>query len=335
MTTSGVKVLRKVQLGRQASAHTAVPATTVWRGPAIMPSDDDTHVMPEENIGFSSKTTRSYSPSKYASLVFPTTEATFQGIQHVLEGGVKTVTPVADGVGTGFVNAYPLPSGDVNATKLYTIEGGDNKTVEEIEDAFVVDFELSGKKNESWMLTSSWGGRQAVVSAFTAGLSIPVVSEMLFNKSKLFIDEVGGTLGNTQIVNSWIEAKLKITTGLKAQFTAEGERTFSFVDFIGARATLELSLLHNATVAAEREKFRSDTARQIRMLIEGKTLTTPGTYSKETFRVDGAGLYTSFGAPNDEDEGSNVNKAVFEMAYDATAALFCNLLLVNQLSAVP
>lgn len=335
MTTSGIKTLRRVQLGREATAMTAVPATTVWRGPALMPSDDQVKVMPEENIGFSSKTTRQYTPQKVSSLAFPSTEATFQGIQHVMEAGVKTVTPVADGVGTGFVNAYPLPSGDVNTTKTYTIEGGDNKITEEIEGCFVVDFELSGKKNEAWMLSSTWKGRQSTVSSFTGGLSIPTVSEMLFNKSKLYIDNVGGTIGGTQITNSWIEAKLKVTTGLKAQFTGDGNLYFSFMDFIGAKATLELSLLHNATTTAERVLYRADTPRQIRMLIEGKNLTTPGTYSKETFRVDGAGMYTTFGAPNDEDEGSNVNKVTFEMAYDATAALFCNLLLVNELTAVP
>jgi hypothetical protein len=71
------------------------------------------------------------------------------------------------------------------------------------------------------------------------------------------------------------------------------------------------------------------------MLTEGKALGTAGTYSKETFRIDMAGLYTSFGSPNDEDQGTNVSKAVFDAGYDATAALFCNLLLVNELSSVP
>ncbi len=333
--TSGVKALRKVQLGREATPGTAVPASTIWRGPAITPSDDQVKVKRVEDVGLSSGVTSQYTPKLFAGIILPSTEATFQGIQHVLEAGVKTVTPVADGVGTGFVNAYPLPSGDSNTIKTYTIEGGDNKIVEEIEYAFVVDFELSGKRNEGWMLSSTWHGRQATVSGFTAALSIPAQSVMKFNKSKLYIDDVGGTIGSTQIVNSWIDAKLKITTGLKAQFTAEGNLYFSFMDFIGAKASLELSLLHNASVAAERVKFRSDTPRQICMLCEGDSLVTPGTYSKETFRCDLAGLYSSFGPANDEDEGTNVNKIKFDGAYDSTAALFCNLLLVNSLSAVP
>lgn len=336
MATSGVKTLRKVQLGRETTPGTAVAASTIWRGPALMPMDDRMNTMPEENIGLSSLTTRQYTAGLLASMQFPSTPATFQGIQHVMEAGVKTVTPVADGAGSGYINAYPLPSGDVNSLKTYTIEGGDNKVVEEMEYSFVREFELSGKRNEAWMLTSNWQGRQSQVAAFTGALSAPAVSEMLFNKSRIYIDDVGDTIGTTQIANSWLEAKLKIITGLKAQPTGDGNLYFSFMDFIGAKATLELSFLHNATVAAERVLWRANTPRQIRMLIEGNTLADAGTtYSKETFQIDAAGMYTAFGPPNDEDEGSNVNKVTFEIAYDATAALFCNLLLVNELSAVP
>ena len=334
--TSGVKTLRKIQLGREATALTAVAATTVFRGPALMPMDDQVKVMPEENIGFSSKVTRQYTPKKLASMAFPSTEATFQQFLHFLEAGVKTDTPAQDGTGTDYIYEHALPSGDSNTIKTYTIEGGDQKTVEEMEGAFVVDFELSGKKNEAIMMAANWQGRQASGASFTGGLSIPTVSEMLFNKSKIYIDNVGGTIGTTQITNSWLEFSLKVTTGLKAQFTGDGNLYFSFIDFVGAKATLDLTFLHNSAIAAERTLWRADTPRQIRILTEGKTLGTPGTtYSKETFIADMAGLYTSFGPSNDEDEGSNVMKASFECAYDATAALFVEFLTAVELSAIP
>ena len=336
MTTSGVKTLRKVQLGREGTALTAVDATTIWRGPALMPVDEQVKIMPEENIGYTSKVTRQYTPKKLASMAFPAVPATFQQILHVCEGGIKTVSGTQDGTGSGYIRNYPLPSGDQNTIKTYTIEGGDNKVVEEMEGSFVVDFELSGKKNEAWMLSSNWQGRQSTVSSFTIALSVPTVSEMLFNKSKLYIDDVGGTLGATQITNGFIEAKLKVTTGMKAQFTGDGNLYFSFIDFIGAKATFEFTLLHNSVTAAERVKWRSDTARQIRLLIEGNTFGSAGTtYSKETMRIDMAGMYTSFGPPNEEDEGSNANKIVFECAYDPTAALFVNILNVVALSSIP
>ena len=334
--TAGVKTLRKVQLGRETTPGTSVATTSIWRGPAVMPQDDVVKTRPEENVGLSSLTTRQYTPSKLASLAFPATPATFQQILHPFEGGIKAVTPSADGVGSGKIWAYPLPSGDSNTVKTYTLQGGDQKVVEQVEYAFAREIEISGKKNEAIMMTSSWQGRQATVSAFSGGATRPSVSELLFNLSKIYIDGVGGTIGTTQLVNSLIEFKLKITTGLKAQFSADGNLYFSYMDFVGAKCTLEMTLLHNASVAAERVLWRSDTPRLIRLQTEGKSLTTPGTtYSKETFRADLAGVYTQFGPANDEDEGTNAIKVVFECGYDTTAAKFVDLLVVNELASVP
>lgn len=334
--TAGIKALRKVQLGRQTSFGTSVAATTIYRAPAVMQEDMQSKIKPEENVGISAALTRQITVKKYASIKFPTHVATFQQLHHPFEGGIKAVTAASDGVGTGKIYAYPLPYQDSNTTKFYTVEAGDNKIEEYMEDAFALEITLEGKINDTWKLSHTWGGKQSTVSSFTGSLSIPSVSEMIFNKSKLYIDNVGGTLGGTQIVNSWIGATIKITTGLKAQFTGDGNLYYSFMDFIGAKCSVDLTFLTNATTLAERVLWRSDTPRQMRILCEGNALTTPGTtYTKETFRADIAGVYSSFGPPNDESEGSNVMKATFEGGYDATAALFANFTIVDQLASVP
>jgi hypothetical protein len=336
MTTAGIKRLRRIQLGRETTGGTAVAATTVWRGPAVMAVDDRELVMPDENVGLSAKTSRIYTPKLLASLEFPETEATFQQIQHVYENGLATVTLTQDGTGSDRIGIYPLPSGDAGTLKYYTIEGGDNKVEEEIEYCFTTEFQLSGKINEPIKLTRKVQGRQSLVTSFTGSLTVPTVSEMLFNKSKLYIDNVGGTLGATQISNTWIGFVLKVITGWKAQFTGDGNLYFSYPEFIGAQASLELDLLNNATSAAERVLWRAGTPRQIRIKTEGGAVTTPGTtYSLLTHLIDGAGVYTNFGPPNEENEGSNVMKANFEYAYDATAAKFLQFTVVNDLTAVP
>lgn len=336
MTTSGIKRLRKIQLGRESTAGTAVAATTIWRGPAVQAEDERMNVMPEENVGVSSATTRQYTAGLLASLSFPETEATFEQVQHIYESGIKTVTPTQDGAGTDYIGVYPLPSGDANTIKTYTLESGDNKVEEEIEYAFTSEFTLSGKINEAIKMSHKMVGRQALVTSFTGALSIPSVHEMLFNKSKLYIDNVGGTIGTTQIQNTWIGFNLKVTTGWKAQPTGDGNLYFSFSDFIGAKGTLELEFLKNATSAAERVLYRANTPRMFRIKTEGNALTTPGTtYSVLTHLMDGAGMYTAFGPGNDESEGSNVMKATMELAYDSTAAKFLQFTTVNELSAVP
>lgn len=336
MTTSGIKRLRRIQLGRETVSGTPVAATTIWRGPALMGMDERVMIIPDENVGLSSLTTRVYSPYLLASLSFPETEATFEQVQHIYESGIKTVTPVRDGTGSDYVSAYPLPSGDANTIKTYTVEGGDNKVVEEIEYAFTSEFTLAGKINEAIKMSHKMIGRQGTVSSFTGALSVPTVHEMLFNKSKLYIDNVGGTLGATQIANTWVGFSLKVITGWKAQPTGDGSLYFSFADFIGAKATLELDLLHNTTSAAERVLWKAGTPRQVRIKTEGAALATPGTtYSVFTHLIDGAGVYTQFGPPNDESEGANVEKATFEFAYDATAAKFLQFTTVNELVTVP
>ncbi len=104
--------------------------------------------------------------------------------------------------------------------------------------------------------------------------------------------------------------------GLRLSSPLTASLTFSFVDFIGAKASLELGFLHNDVVAAERVLWRADTPRQIRMLVEGSTFATPGTYTAKTFRADLAGVYSNFTGGKDEDEGSNVAKATFECGYE-------------------
>lgn len=413
-SVSSVKKLRRIQLGQQSVAVTAVATTTRWRGPAVGFEDAQAKVQPEENIGYSAMTTRQYTPLEVARLAMPETEATFEQILHLLQGGVKAATAVQDGAGSGRIRTYPLPHEEPNTLKLYSMQAGNNKGVEKSSYLFVVDFVLSGRKGEAWKMSANWRGRQvtppvkvtadtiafvsstkkitdsgSALASFTTGMTIkvsgstsndgiytiatggvageivttealvdesasatitveewfdggptgvaiPTVEEMLFKKTKWYIDNVGGTIGSTQIQNSVIEATYNITTGWKAQDTADGNLYFDFADFIGASATLNLKMLHNATTQAERELWRSNTPRQIRSLIQGSALGTAGTtYTYKTHITDMAGVYTGFAAPDEDDEGSNVYNVDFAAGYDATAALFVEFLNVCDLTSIP
>jgi hypothetical protein len=161
------------------------------------------------------------------------------------------------------------------------------------------------------------------------------VDEVLFQKTKLYIDNSTATIGTTQIVNSFLEATLKVETGWKAQHTGDGNLYFSYPEFTGLKGTLEMTLLHNATTAAERVLWRSDTPRLIKLLATGDALTTPGTFTTKTLDIRLAGIYTKFDPPNDEDDGSNIYKVTFELAYDSTAALLGQILVTNELSVLP
>src|SRR5574341_201783 len=268
---AGIAMARKYQLGREVTPGTPVAATTVWRGPAAgMPVDQREHVRPKENIGLTALTSRQYTPKLYSTIPFPETELTFEQVLHILEGGVKTVTLTQDGIGSGYIGVYPIPSGTTpNTLKNYTIQGGDSQQAEIAEYCFVTDYDISGKMGEAWKLVANWGGRQNTLGAFTGSLAIPTVEEMQFQQSKFYLDAVGGVLGTTQLVNTVIGAKFNVKTGWQARFTGDGNKYFSLAEWIGAKITGELTLLHDATAVAEKVFARSDTPRQMRWKIEG------------------------------------------------------------------
>jgi hypothetical protein len=296
-----------------------------------MPVDTQEKVNPDENVGYSSKIARQYTPKYLAELEFPETEATFEFLPYLLSAGIATVAATTQGSGKVYV--YTVPSGDTAGIKTYTIEGGDNKTVEEIEYAFVSEIKLTGKKGEAWMMSAKWFGRQGTVSSFTGALTPIAVDEMLFQKTKLYIDTT--TIGTTQISNSLLEASITINTGWKPQHTATGNLYFDYAEFTGAEVELEMTLLNNTTTIAERVLWRADTPRLFRFKCEGDALTTSATtYSYKTMIFDMAGMYSEFSSPNDEDEGSAVFKVKAFGGYHSTAAKFAEFTVVNQLATL-
>jgi hypothetical protein len=336
MTTSGAKALSRVYLAPQAAFGTAVAAQTAWRGIAQFPKDARGKEMPEENIGYTSKTSRQHDLFHLAEMEFPETTATYEQILHLFEAGIQTVTPSADGSGTDSIFSYVMATGDANTIAYYTIEGGNNKNAEEMQDALVREFTLAGRKKEAWKMSAVWDGTQTTDTTFTAGISVMPVNAIKFQKTKLYIDNVSGTIGTTQIANSFLDFSLKYTTGWYLSHTGDGDMTPSFAEYVGATATLSMTLLHNAATKAERDLWKANTPRQIRIQAVGETaFGSAGTaYSYPTINLDMAGVYTVFDAPNEDDEGASVYKVEFEVGYDTTAALGFEALVAAELSGL-
>lgn len=320
-TTSGAKALGRVQFAQEAVAGTAVAAEERWRGIARFPKDARGKEQPEENIGFTSQTSRQHDLFLLAEMEFPETTATFEQLLHLLEASVMTATPVQDGAGSGYIYQYDMPTGDAVNIKTYTLEGGNNKHAERMEYGLVKEWTLAGRKKETLKMSAMWEGRQTADFTFTASTITPAVQAIKFQKSKLYIDNVGGTLGATWIQNSFLDFSLKYTSGWYLSHVGDGEMYPKFAEFVGAKAELTLTLLHNATTKAERDLWKLNTPRKIRIQSVGETaFVTPGSvYTYPTLNIDLAGVYTAFDPPNDEDEGANVYKVTFQVGYDSTA----------------
>ena len=88
MAGQGIKKLRKIQLGKETTAGTAVDATTVWRGMGTI-EDGLEKVFVDEDIGYKSGVDRTYIPKVEARLDLDEIPATYEQILHILEAAVE------------------------------------------------------------------------------------------------------------------------------------------------------------------------------------------------------------------------------------------------------
>lgn len=226
-------------------------------------------------------------------------------------------------------------------TQTYTAEGGNNVRVDRSPYSFPTSFELAGKGGQNAdaiTLSASWTTRQwqKLAAGFTSGISLPSVSEALFSRTRLYIDDIGGTIGTTEKTDTLASFSYKAQTGLVHQFAGTGNLYFSKVQRKGKiQIATAISLYQNDAALAEYDAWLNTTPRLMRLVIEGPDLTTLGTtYSKKTIILDMPGTWTKF--PNPEDiEGAEVLPGQFRPAYDPTAGIGPSITVVNELAALP
>lgn len=330
------KALRKIQLGRETVAGTAVAATSVFRGMGVIEDQREVQFV-EEDIGYISGTDRTMTPKLLAGFEMEETPATFEQLPHILEAGVMTATPARDGVsGSGYVYTYNFPTTAINTLKTYTIEAGDGYAVEEMEYGFVEEFGLSGEAGGPINMTANWLGRQSSASSFTAALTAPAVDEMLFGNAKLYIDAVGGTIGTTQKTGTFLAFDLKVTTGWTPRYVGDGNLYFyaPVMDASKLEIVCDVTFEHDATGAAAKTDWRAETPRLMQILVAGPALGTAGTYTYKTMKINLCGKWETV-EKLDEIDGNDVIKGTFRARYNSTAAQFASIVIVNELTTLP
>jgi hypothetical protein len=92
---------------------------------------------------------------------------------------------------------------------------------------------------------------------------------------------------------------------------------------------------HDSNAVAEKQNFRNEKPRLLRLEAKGDTLATAGsTYTEKTMIIDLAGKWESFG-PLDDDDGNDTITGTFRVRYNETAALFAKFIFVNELASLP
>lgn len=329
----GTVTQRRIQLGSESTAGTAVAATARWRGPASQIDAGLDVRKPEENVGLLVDTERNYIPSVLAMLDFPECEATYEQLPYLFEAAIKKIgTGAADGTGTGKIYSYGYDETAGQTLQFYTIEAGDNNQAHEMEYSFPTEISLKWAARDGLRVSSKWSGRQRTATTFTGSLALPTVEEIL--APKIYVDDAGGTIGTTQLTGTLVGYELKIATGLVPVFTGEGLTTFTAVKQTKPAITLRMTYEHDANATAEYAKLTAKTTRLVRILHEGSALTQgTGAYAKKTCRFDIAGRYFSF-SPYEDQDGDNQITVELQAGYNTAADLFFAATIVNTLTAL-
>lgn len=333
---AGVKKLRRVQLGLETNKGTAVAATAQWRGPGEF-TDGREVIIPDEDVGYLVAVDRGYSPKLAAGFELQEIPATFEQLAYPFSAGVADVVAGVANGGTsdGYKYAYTAPTTAAPTTKAYTFEGGDNQQAYEYEYSVCKEINLSGKPGEAVMVSSSWFARQESKTTFTGSLTPPTVEEILFQKGKLYCDAVGGTLGATQLTNTWLGFDLKIITGLIPVFTGDGNLYYSFEKCIGPEITGSFTFEHDAVGVARKDDFVALTAKKFRMLFLGSALAgSGGTFTTKAAQLDLVAKLTSVD-PIGEVNGNDILKINYKVVYNSTASLYFVTTICNLLATLP
>jgi len=332
---SGIRALRKIQMGVESTAGQKVAATTMGRGTGLI-KDARNLTMGNEDVGIRGGADRGYYPKLAASMTLADIEATFEQLPYLLSAGIMACEDgVADGTtGEGKVYSFDLATTAAKTPSTLSIEAGDNQEAEVAEYCFVDTLRIAGKAGEALRMSADVIGRQAAVQAFTAGLTPPTVEEILFGKGRLAVDAIDGTMGATAKAATLLGMDFSLKSGFKPLFTSD-QLYFDAVYQAAWGETCMLTLLWNATASAEKLLWRAAMPRQIQLKWTGSALTKgDGTYDAKTLCIAMAGLWDSFDIL-DEQDGNDVIGATFRARYNvANEVAPLNVTVVNKVASL-
>lgn len=328
----GPFTMNKTALGRESAFGTGVAATTLWRGPFSMVEDSSEVVTVDENVGLLVQAERTYFTKHAGRLAMPSTELTFEQVAHILEAGVKTVSPT----GTNpYTRAYSYPTDNTVPTpKSYTIETYNNLAdvdALEMNGCLVEEFTFEGNAREAWKMSATWFGRRPVTTTPTSLSTLVTVEEALIPKTLLYIDATGGTVGTTQKSGVFMGAQIRVKTGLIPLPVGDGNLYHPTYKWTKPEITFTLTMELEkdgaaSMVSSERTAF---TNRAVRLF---KTKCT-GSGSKE-FSMTWAGVYDSVGDYTNADGNTTVQLSGHAV-YSSADTLFWTATVVNTVASLP
>ena len=307
---NGIAALRKIQIGREATAGTAVAATQVLLGKLTMGEILALH-RPDEERGSLADIHRTIVAGEDVELTFDG-DATFEQLTYLIENAIATVADPGDGGDGDYTRDYDPNLTSANTIKSFTVEYGDNIQAYETEFVATRDIEISGAMDQPWAVKSNMFGRNMSPTTFTAALTAPVVEPILTNLTVLSIDAVGGTIGSTAKASTLVDFSWKLSTGWNPRKHGGAALYFDTLGEAKMKLTCDMTLAFNSAVEAERVIYAAGTRRLFSLVATGTLL---GGAAFKTATLEFAGIYNVVGSPGEAD-GETIVSISIEGEYD-------------------
>lgn len=332
---AGLYPLRKLQLGFEGTAGTLVAATKKLVGESSY-TPNIKRIFEEYPRGVRAPVSGGFSVMK-GSTIEHEGPITYEEILYpLLSGIVNDAAPLGSGPYTWEIT--PVLTGQASIktiTAEFDIDDGSSLQYQKEAGYFhCTEFEIDIQPNEDAKIKWTMEGRAEQTSTMTADLAAitgrTVVPSNLF---ALYIDASGGTIGTTQKVQTLRAVKIKVTTGVKGDFTLDGRTD---LDFVGLQSQMlkgevELTLEHNANAATEIGIWRTDGGvRLVRLKADNGLATT----ANRQVIFDMGVMYTD-DPEFDEEDGIEIVTLKGGLEYDSGLATAFLAKVINGLAAQP
>lgn len=245
-----------------------------------------------------------------------------------------TITPAGDG-GSPIAYTYPaVPDGGADDLRTATFEYGWGALVYRATRVVVNRMTVSCDRASSnvWRMTADLMARDvAKISNFTAAIPERTREAVKARGTKLFIDEPGGTIGTTQVLNKWRSWSWTLQNNVEEKYFGEGNE-FPAVDFARGKQLVTGEVVMEHTDDVEYEKQRLLTARKLRFQQEGSQI-HGGTVVNKRLRLDLGNAY--WNAPAENAAGENLVQSFGFVGKPLAGAAPMSVETVNALATLP
>lgn len=327
--TTAMRALKRMQLGPESTAGTAVAAAFKAVG--------DAKYLPHVERDFEDFPRQVFAPytgggvdQMHATDIKMDGNLNAQELIHVL--AMNVCAPSTSGAGP-YVHTFDRSWTASPTIKTYTIEmteqdGGGTKQVQrESAYCFGTGFEIGITRNAPAKLSWTAAGRKSTTTTETAALAaLTGRAPMPGNLAKLYLNDAWADLGNTQIAAAVRALTFKYESGFTPKLTLDGRTTLDHVgiDYGPVMATLSASIELGADAASEHAKWISAALRYARISL---------TLGTDIVLLNLAGKYLADPEISEED-GLSVMSFELGLEYDPTSGKAFSAVVTNSLATL-